>query len=72
MFYIILESGGSEVNTAHEPYLPRGGITSEMQVYSRDGSYEVATHTTYTIRIYKPCLLSHTSYALMLYCYEWH
>ena len=26
------ETGGSEIDPAHEPHLPRGGITAEMQV----------------------------------------
>ena len=31
-FFPTAEAGGSEVNPAHEPHLPRGGITGEMQV----------------------------------------
>ena len=44
------EMGGSEVNPNHEPHLPRGGITAEMQVnwsrrYIQYNSIATDTHT---------------------------
>ena len=30
--YCVTEAGGSDVNPEHEPHVPKGGITAEMQV----------------------------------------
>jgi protein O-GlcNAcase/histone acetyltransferase len=60
-----LETGGSEVNPAHEPHLPRGGITGEMQallprmksshsLFRRGHTPRTPSPETYTIRPYRP------------------
>jgi protein O-GlcNAcase/histone acetyltransferase len=59
-----LEMGGSEVNPNHEPHLPRGGITAEMQdllprlklshsLYQRSHTPRSPAPETYTIRPYR-------------------
>jgi protein O-GlcNAcase/histone acetyltransferase len=60
-----LEAGGSEVNPTHEPHLPYGGITAEMQallprmkkshsVYCGDHTPKSPIAVTYTVRPYRP------------------